>query len=115
MRAERTIVGTSALGVLGILGALVPKCPLCFAAYLCVFGLSASTRQALASSGKPLGFGLIGCAALTATWSGARRTLSARRRAGRFSVLEPGNVATCCSSALVARGMGKGTRARASG
>ncbi len=92
MRAERAIFGSWTLSALGLLGVLVPKCPLCLAAYLCLFGLSASTARAVAVLGLPLALGLIGCSAIaTALFVAgrARRVRTARRAHATRS---------CCSS-----------------
>ena len=59
MRAERALFGSWLATALGVTGVLVPKCPLCAAAYLCLFGLSAGSAQAMAKLGVPVCLGLI--------------------------------------------------------
>ncbi len=59
MRAERALLGSWFGAALGVLGVLVPKCPLCAAAYLCLFGVSAGSAQAIVKLGVPLCLGLI--------------------------------------------------------
>jgi hypothetical protein len=49
---------------LGVAGVLVPKCPLCLAAYLCLFGVSAGSAQAIVKLGAPLCLSLIVVSAL---------------------------------------------------
>lgn len=89
MRAERAIFGSWTLSVLGLLGVLVPKCPLCFAAYLCLFGLSASTAHTVAFLGRPLAFALIAC-------SGIATALFVMHRARRARKTQRAS-ASCCS------------------
>jgi|SRR5450432_3349326 len=64
MRAERALFGSWFATALGIAGLLVPKCPLCAAAYLCLFGVSAGSAQAIVKLGVPLCLGLIFASAL---------------------------------------------------
>lgn len=42
--------------VLGLLATLLPKCPLCFAAYLPVLGLTVGAAGALSAMLRPVGF-----------------------------------------------------------
>jgi hypothetical protein len=64
MRAERALFGSWFATALGVAGVLVPKCPLCAAAYLCLFGVSAGSAQAIVKLGVPLCLGLIVVSAL---------------------------------------------------
>jgi len=64
-------------------GVFVPKCPLCVAAYLCLFGFSASSARAVAELGRPLCVALIAGSTLATALFVARRS---RRRADRASV-----------------------------
>ena len=89
MRAERAVFGSWALSALGVLAVLVPKCPLCLAAYLCLFGLSASTAHAVAFFGRPIAFTLIACSAVATA-------LFVIQRARRLRQAE-GAPASCCS------------------
>ncbi len=59
-RSNGAWFGSWLASALGLLGLLVPKCPLCLAAYLCVFGVSASTARSVAWLGVPLCATLIG-------------------------------------------------------
>lgn len=86
MRAERAVFGSWAFSVLGLLGVLVPKCPLCFAAYLCLFGLSASTAHAVAFLGRPLAFALIAGSALATALLVMQRARRARKP--HFSIVD---------------------------
>ena len=88
MRAERAVVGSWTVSALGLLGVLVPKCPLCFAAYLCLFGVSASTARAIAVLGRPLALGLVACSVIATAWFVAQRARSRKVSSARPS---------CCS------------------
>jgi len=92
-RAKRALFGSWLTTVLACLGVILPKCPLCLAAYLCLFGVSASSAQALAQLGVPLCFTLIAGSALATAWFVARR---GRRLAARSE-----SKATCCGSTRV--------------
>jgi hypothetical protein len=86
-RASRSLWASGTAGVLGLLGVFLPKCPLCVAAYLCMFGVSASTALVLARLEWPLCCGLVGVSLLGAV-------LFARRSAHR--------VASGCAGGLAA-------------
>ncbi len=66
----------------GRLLALVPKCPMCLAAYLAVFGVGAGTAALIAPWLRPVGIVLLGAAALATAWILFR----ARRRDSRALV-----------------------------
>ena len=53
-RAKRALFGSWLATTLGLGGVLIPKCPLCVAAYLCLFGVSAGSARAVAQLGMPL-------------------------------------------------------------
>lgn len=73
--ARGLLLGSWSTTLLTCLGVLLPKCPLCLAAYLCLFGLSASTASALARLGLPL---CLSALALTAVASAVFVARSAR-------------------------------------
>jgi hypothetical protein len=82
VRAGRAIAAT--LGVV-----LLPKCPLCVAAYLVSFGLSASAAACLAPLIRPLALTLatLACLALGyGSWRSRTQRLTTTRRAS----------ASCC-------------------
>jgi hypothetical protein len=62
--ASRSLWASWPVGALGLAGVLLPKCPLCVAAYLCAFGVSASTALVLARLELPLCCVLIGTSLL---------------------------------------------------
>ncbi|HEY3257164.1 MAG TPA: hypothetical protein VGJ91_24570 [Polyangiaceae bacterium] len=72
-RAQRALFGSWLTTALACLGVIVPKCPLCAAAYLCLFGLSASSAQAVVKLGLPLCLTLIACSVLATALFVARR------------------------------------------
>jgi len=88
--AARALFGSWLTTVLACLGVLVPKCPLCAAAYLCLFGLSANSAQATVKLGLPLCIALIAGSALATAWFVARR--------GRRVATRPQRGKTCCAS-----------------
>jgi membrane protein implicated in regulation of membrane protease activity len=63
----------------GLLLMLAPKCPMCLAAYLAVFGVGAGTAALVAPWLRPVGVLLLGAAALATAWILFR----ARRRRDR--------------------------------
>ncbi|HYP76091.1 MAG TPA: hypothetical protein VER12_09055 [Polyangiaceae bacterium] len=89
-RAQRAMLGSWLGSALAFFAVAVPKCPLCAAAYLCLFGLSASSAQAVAELGVPLCVAAIaGSTLATALLVMQRgRRLRARSRSER----------TCCST-----------------
>jgi len=87
-RTERALFGSWLTSALVCLGVLIPKCPLCLAAYLCLLGISASSAQALARLGLPLCITLIAGSTLASVWFVVRR---GRRLAARSE-----SQATCC-------------------
>lgn len=58
-RAGRGRAGSALTLALGVALALVPKCPLCIAAYLSVFGLGMAAAGAIAPWCLPLALALI--------------------------------------------------------
>jgi hypothetical protein len=78
MRAERAVLGGWAATGLGVAGVLVPKCPLCAAAYLGLLGLGAGSARTIVNGSVPLCLGLLFTSALGTAFLVARR----RRRAG---------------------------------
>jgi len=64
----------------GLLSALIPKCPMCFAAYLSAFGVSVGTASIALGLLRPLGFALaaIGLALGVLRWK--RRQAAWRKR-----------------------------------
>src|SRR4051794_25158608 len=87
---RRVLVGSWLGSVLAALALIVPKCPLCAAAYLCLFGVSASSARAVVQLGLPLCLALIGASTLATALFIARRgrLLAARERRGD----------SCCSA-----------------
>ena len=82
-RAERFVLGSWFTTALALGGVLLPKCPLCVAAYLCLFGVSASTARTAATLGAPLCIGLIALSTLaTALFVAWRGRWAKARRAG---------------------------------
>jgi len=90
-RSGRALLGSWFTAALACLGLLVPKCPLCVAAYLGLFGFSASSAQAVAKLGLPLCVALIAGSALATAWFVARRSW---RRPARVD-----SERSCCRSA----------------
>ena len=88
MRAERWLFGSWFTTALALGGVLVPKCPLCIAAYLCLFGVSAGAARTAATLGAPLCIGLIALSALATALFVARRGHQAKNRRSASS---------CCS------------------
>jgi hypothetical protein len=82
-RNSGALFGSWLASALGLLGVLVPKCPLCFAAYLCVFGVSASTARSVAWLGAPLCATVIGISLIaTAVFVAKRGRRPARQGVG---------------------------------
>ena len=75
-RAARALFGSWLGTLLCCLGVLAPKCPLCLAAYLCLFGVSASSARAAVQLGVPLCVALIASSTLATAWFVARRARS---------------------------------------
>lgn len=90
-RAERVLLGSWLSAALSCLAVVVPKCPLCLAAYLCLFGVSASSAQAAVKLGVPLCVALIAGSALATALVAVRR---GRRMAARSE-----RAHRCCDSA----------------
>lgn len=78
MRAKRAVLGSWLAAALGVAGLLIPKCPLCVAAYLCLFGVSAGSAHAMVGLGPPLCIGLVAAPVLGTTlfiaWRRVRRS-----------------------------------------
>lgn len=72
-RAGRLLVGSWLGSALAFLALLVPKCPLCVAAYLCFFGVSASSARAVVQLGVPLCLALVAGSALATALFVAQR------------------------------------------
>jgi len=72
-RAARAVLGSWLTSALALFAVIVPKCPLCVAAYLCMFGFSASSASALVQLGLPLCVALISASALATALFVARR------------------------------------------
>lgn len=89
-RAGRVLVGSWLGSALAALAVVVPKCPLCAAAYLCLFGVSASSARAVVQLGLPLCLALIGASTVATALFIARRGrhLAAREKSGD----------SCCST-----------------
>ena len=64
----------------------MPKCPLCAAAYLCLFGVSAGSAQAIVKLGLPLALGLVVVSAVATALFVAHR---GRRLTGRGAAAKP--------------------------
>ena len=90
---RRSIVALSGSwlsALLACLAVLVPKCPLCAAAYLCLFGVSASSARAVVELGLPLCLALIaGSTLATALFVAQRSRRHAWQRTRRR---------TCCAA-----------------
>jgi len=81
VRAERALAGSWLGAALGVATVILPKCPLCLAAYLCLFGVSASTARVVARLGVPLSLALLAGAVLgTACLVAQRGRLLTRAR-----------------------------------
>ena len=96
-RARRLLFGSWLTTALSCLGVFLPKCPLCVAAYLCLFGFSASSAQALVKLGAPLCAALIASSVLATAWFVARRgrrIAAGRATGGKVVEREP----SCCGS-----------------
>jgi len=89
--AQRALWGSWGSTALACLGVVVPKCPLCAAAYLSLFGLSASSARALLGWRAPLCVALIAGSTVATAWFVARRG----RRLAAASARERG----CCGAA----------------
>lgn len=81
-RTGRFLVGSWLGSALASLAIFVPKCPVCVAAYLGLFGVSASSARAVVQLGVPLCIALIaGSALATALFVAQRgRRLAAREK-----------------------------------
>ena len=90
-RAGRVLVGSWLGSVLAALAVVIPKCPLCAAAYLCLFGVSASSARAVVQLGLPLCLALIGASAVATALFVARR--------GRHLAAREKSDDSCCGSA----------------
>jgi hypothetical protein len=78
-RQVKKVARAPALAVASaVLTALLPKCPMCFAAYLSAIGLGAGTASVALGLLRPLGFAL---AALGVAFSVLRRSRRASPRA----------------------------------
>jgi len=94
MRAERALAGSWLGAALGVAGVLLPKCPLCLAAYLCLFGVSASTARVVVRLGVPLSLAVFAAAVLgTACFVAQRGRQLARARNAPTQGAKTGN---CC-------------------
>jgi hypothetical protein len=80
-RPARAVVGSSLGVALGLAAALLPKCPLCIAAYLSAIGVGTAAAHTLAPLLFPLGIGLvaISLALLAIVAVRHRRALNLRR------------------------------------
>jgi len=90
-RAGRVLVGSWLGSALTALAVIVPKCPLCAAAYLCLFGVSASSARAVVQLGLSLCLALVGA-------STAATLLFVARRGRNLSAREKSRD-SCCGSA----------------
>lgn len=90
-RVGRVLAGSWLGSALAALAVIVPKCPMCVAAYLCLFGVSASSAHAMVRLGWPLCIALIAGSALATALFVARR--------GRHSVAREKNADSCCGTA----------------
>jgi hypothetical protein len=94
-RAERALFGSWLTSAVSLFAVVVPKCPLCLAAYLGLFGVSASSARAVVKLGLPLCLTLIaGCALATALFV-ARR--------GQRSPTGVHERSTCCTRSRARR------------
>jgi len=84
------LIGSWFGSLLAFLAVFVPKCPLCAAAYLCLFGVSASSARAAVQLGLPLCIAMIAGSALATAWFVARR--------GRHLAAGEKSTESCCSS-----------------
>lgn len=94
MRAERVFFGSSLASALGVAGVLIPKCPLCVAAYLCLLGLGAGSARAVVAIGGPLLGVVLAASLLASAWLIVRRLRQSRRRQPHAVSRD----ATCCAS-----------------
>jgi len=67
------LVGSWLGSALALSAVMLPKCPLCVAAYLCVFGVSATSARAVVQLGLPLCIAFIAASALGTALFVARR------------------------------------------
>jgi hypothetical protein len=88
--AGRGRLGSALTLALGVALALVPKCPMCIAAYLSVFGLGMAAASAIAPWCWPLAIALL--LVSPAWYVGARRLRAAGRR-GRHAAKDPPSTA----------------------
>jgi len=87
MNAKRALLGSWSASALACLGVALPKCPLCLAACLCLFGLSASSARTIAQHGLLLCLtGIALCTLATALFV-ARRGRRALRATAKQAVL----------------------------
>lgn len=78
--ATRALLGSWLTSALALSAVIVPKCPLCLAAYLCLFGVSASSARAVVQLGRPLCLALIAASALATALFVLRRSRDLARR-----------------------------------
>ncbi|HEY1954549.1 MAG TPA: hypothetical protein VGH28_03040 [Polyangiaceae bacterium] len=87
---RRRVARTASSAIVpGLVLALAPKCPMCVAAWLSVFGVSAGVAVGIAPWLRPLAFALLGVTAVLTM----RAWLRARRRSA--------NLAACGESSLL--------------
>ena len=86
--ARRAMLGSWLGSALAFLAVALPKCPLCVAAYLCLFGMSASSAVAVVKLGVPLCLAMVACSALVTALLVSRRGRRLRARSNGCEACE---------------------------
>ncbi|HET7544916.1 MAG TPA: hypothetical protein VFK05_33855 [Polyangiaceae bacterium] len=116
-RAGRALFGSWLSALLACFAVVVPKCPLCAAAYLCLFGISASSARAVVALGLPLCLTLIAGSTLATALFVARRSrlgvCHGDRAQSAAGAAEPEAARACCAGPAHSARAGRGHRVHA--